>query len=114
MVTALLVLVIAYFGFIAGSDEISIYSDASEVGDKVLLQGEVVGKRATFTGGHLLLNVESGGSIIRVFVHRNSGAGQVNLSVAVEDEVEILGTVDEYEGEKEIIVENAGDIRILK
>jgi DNA/RNA endonuclease YhcR with UshA esterase domain len=114
MIMALLVLIIAYFGFIAGDAAPSEYSDNSEIGDKIILQGEVVGKRGTFTGDHLILTVDADKGLTKVFIHRNKGAGQVNLSVNVADHVEIIGIVDEYEGDKEIIVDSPENIRILE
>ncbi len=114
MIMALLVLIIAYFGFIAGEAGPSEYSDNSKIGDKIILQGEVVGKRGTFTGDHLILTVDVDKSLTKVFIHRNNGAGQVNLSVNVADNVEIIGILDEFEGEREIIVDGAENIRILQ
>lgn len=113
MVTAFLVLVIAYFGFIAGSTDLLEYSDTSGIGDRVMLHGEVVGKRGTYTGDHLILTVDSNSGLIKVFIRSNSGAAMVNESVDVAHRVEIIGTVDEYEGEREIVVEQPGDIRVL-
>lgn len=113
MIMALLVLIIAYFGFIAGDAGPSEYSYKSQIGDNIILQGEVVGKRGTFTGDHLILTVDVDNSLTKIFIHRNNGAGQVNLSVNVADHVEIIGKVDEYEGNKEIIVDRPQDIKIL-
>ena len=113
MIMALMVLIIAYFGFIANDAEPSEYSDKSQIGDNIILHGEVVGKRGTFTGDHLILTVDVDNSLTKVFIHRNNGAGQVNRSVNAADHVEIIGIVDEYEGDKEIIVDRPENIRIL-
>lgn len=114
MVMSFLVIVIAYFGFIAGGSAPSEYSDHSNIGDKVILHGQVVDKRGTFTGDHLILTVDCKGSLVKVFVNRNYGASVVNDSVHVTDTVEVTGILDEYEGEKEIVVEKSGDVRILE
>ncbi len=114
MVMALLVIIIAYFGFIAGGSDPSEYTDRSNVGDKVMLHGQVVDKRGTFTGDHLILTVDSERSIVKVFVNRNNGASLVNKSVDVADTVEITGILEEYEGEIEIVVERPGDVRVLQ
>lgn len=114
MIMALLVLIIAYFGFVAGDAGPSTYSDNSKIGDLVILQGEVVGKRGTYTGDHLILTVDVDRSLTRVFIHRNNGAGQVGLSVNVADHVEITGIVDEYQGDKEIRVISPENIRIVE
>ncbi|MDF1557112.1 MAG: nucleotide-binding protein [ANME-2 cluster archaeon] len=111
---ALLVLIIAYFGFIAGSFDHSVYSEESDIGDRVLLQGQVVGKRGTFTGDHLILTVDHKDGLVKVFINRNNGAAKVNDTVDIADSVEVKGILDEYEGDKEIIVEGPGDIRVVE
>ncbi|MBW6518481.1 MAG: hypothetical protein K0A89_08280 [ANME-2 cluster archaeon] len=113
MVMALLVIIIAYFGFIAGDTTPSEYSESSNVGDRVILHGQVVDKRGTFTGNHLILTIDSESTIVKVFVNRNNGASAVNKSVNVADTVEITGILDEYEDEKEIVVEEAEDVKVL-
>ncbi len=113
MVMSLLVIIIAYFGFIAGGSAPSEYSDHSNVGDRVILLGQVVDKSGTIAGDHLILTVDSEKSIVKVFVNKNNGASTVNKSVDVADTVEITGILDEYEGEKEIVVERPGDVRVI-
>ncbi|MDF1532646.1 MAG: OB-fold nucleic acid binding domain-containing protein [ANME-2 cluster archaeon] len=113
MVMALLVIIIAYFGFIAGDSTPSEYSEGSNVGDRVILHGQVVDKRGTFTGDHLILTIDSESTIVKVFVNRNNGASAVNKSVNVADTVEITGILDKYEDEKEIVVEEAEDVKVL-
>ncbi|MBA1341855.1 MAG: hypothetical protein C5S40_06895 [ANME-2 cluster archaeon] len=114
MVMALLVLIIVYFGFIVDSMETSQYSERSNRGDRVVLHGDVVGKRVTFTGDHLILTVDSEGSRVKVFIPCNSGAEKVNNIINIADAVEVTGTVEEYQGEKEIVVEQPGDVKILE
>jgi len=113
MVMSLLVLIIAYFGFIVDSVETSQYSERSITGDRVVLHGEVVGKGGTFTGDHLILRVDSEGSRVKVFIHCDNGAGKVDNNINIADTVEVTGTVEEYQGEKEIVVEQPGDVKIL-
>ncbi len=113
MVMSLLVLIIVYFGFIADSMETSQYSDQSVTGDRVVLYGVVVGKGETVTGDHLILRVDSEGSRVKVFIHCNNGAEKVNNMIDIADTVEVAGTVEEYQGEKEIVVEQPGDVKIL-
>lgn len=114
MVMALLVLIIAYFGFIADGVETSQYSERSKTGDRVILHGDVVGKRVTFTGDHLILTVDSEGSRVKVFIPHNNGAEKVNNIINIADTVEVTGTVEEYQGENEIVVEQPGDVKILE
>jgi preprotein translocase subunit YajC len=113
MVMSLLVLIIVYFGFIADSMETSQYSEQSKTGDRVVLYGVVVGKVGTFTGDHLILRVDSEGSRVKVFIHCDNGAEKVNNIIDIADTVEVTGTVEEYQGEKEIVVEQPGDIKLL-
>ena len=113
MVMALLVLIIVYFGFIVDAVETSQYSERSNTGDRVVLHGDVVGKRVTFTGDHLILTVDREGSRVKVFIPCNNGAEKVNNIINIADTVEVTGTVEEYQGEKEIVVEQPGDVKIL-
>ena len=113
MVMALLVLIIVYFGFIVDGVETSQYSERSNTGDRVVLHGDVVGKKETITGDHLILTVDSEGSRVKVFIPRNNGAEKVNNIINIADTVEVTGTVEEYQGEKEIVVEQSGDVKIL-
>ncbi|MBC2708005.1 MAG: hypothetical protein HF977_09850 [ANME-2 cluster archaeon] len=113
MVMSLLVLIIVYFGFIVDSMETSQFSDQSVTGDRVVLYGVVVGKGGTVTGDHLILRVDSEGSRVKVFIHCNNGAEKVNNIIDIADTVEVTGTVEEYQGEKEIVVEQPGDVKIL-
>ena len=113
MVMSLLVLIIVYFGFIVDSMETSQYSDQSVTGDRVVLYGVVVGKGGTVTGDHLVLRVDSEGSRVKVFIHCNNGAEKVNNIIDIADTVEVTGTVEEYQGKKEIVVEQPGDVKIL-
>ncbi len=113
MVMALLVLIIVYFGFIADSVETSRYSERSNTGDWVVLHGDVVGIKETITGDHLILTVDSEGNRVKVFIHCNNGAEKVNNIINIADTVEVTGTVEEYQGEIEIVVEQPGDVKIL-
>ncbi len=113
MVMALLVLIIAYFGVIVDSMETSQYSEQSATGDRVVLYGDVVGKKGTFTGDHLILTVDSEGSRVKVFIHCDNGAEKVNNIIDIADTVEVTGTLEEYQGKKEIVVEQPGDVKLL-
>jgi|LGVE01.1.fsa_nt_gb DNA/RNA endonuclease YhcR with UshA esterase domain len=113
MVMALLVLIIAYFGVIVDSMETSQYSEQSATGDRVVLHGDVVGKKGTFTGDHLILTVDSEGSRVKVFIHCDNGAEKVNNIIDIADTVEVTGTLEEYQGKKEIVVEQPGDVKLL-
>ena len=114
MVMSLLVLIIIYFGFIAVSPIPQEYSDQSDIYDRVILYGEVVSKRFTYTGNHLILTVNSNGDLMKVFIPENNGAAKVDQYVNKADAVEIIGKVDEYKGEREIIVSDPKDITVVE
>jgi DNA/RNA endonuclease YhcR with UshA esterase domain len=114
MVMSLLVLIIIYFGFIEVSSIPQEYSDQSDIHDRVILHGNVVSKQFTYTGNHLILTVISNGNQIKVFIPENNGAAKVDQYVNKADTVEIIGKVDEYKGEREIIVTDPKDITIVE
>ena len=113
MIMSLLVLIIIYFGFIAVNPIPQEYSDQSDIHDRVILQGNVVGKQFTYTGNHLILTVISNGDTIKVFIPENNDAAKIDQYVNKANTVEIIGKVDEYQGEREIIVTDPKDITIV-
>lgn len=86
------------------SDFAEIYSNESDAGDMVILSGPVLSVEKTKSGGHLILSVSG----VKVFI---PGAEAYGLSVKKGDNIEITGTVDIYNGEKEIVVDSKDDIR---
>ena len=86
----------------------SDYSDLSNVGDTVMVYAKVLDMRTTFTGDHLILTVEpeSISSPLKVFIRSSAGADEISKEIIVGDMVVVKGKVDEYEGAREIIVEN--------
>jgi DNA/RNA endonuclease YhcR with UshA esterase domain len=105
LITAALCLIIAYFGF---SSAPAVYSDDSKLGDRVYVEGTVLTKKMTRTGGHLILTISD--LNIKVFVPDNSGAKEVYDFVRIGDYVRITGKVSEYRNAREIVVERARDI----
>ncbi|RXE56773.1 hypothetical protein ABH15_00955 [Methanoculleus taiwanensis] len=83
------------------------YSETVEDGTLVMLEGSVDAVSVTRTGGHLLLSVAG----VPVFVPAGSATG---LDLHEGDPVFIYGTVQTYRGEKEVVVNSPGDIRILR
>ena len=81
------------------------YSDAAHDGDLVYLQG-VIGRMAhTQEGGHLILEVEG----LPVFVPASASQGH---AFRMGDTISLYGTVQTYRGEREIVVQDGGDIWI--
>ncbi|WMW24657.1 OB-fold nucleic acid binding domain-containing protein [Methanolobus sediminis] len=112
---ALFSLAIAYTFFYSGNpaDDIKSFSSSSLPGDDVRLEGDILTKRFTYSGDHLLMDVDSGSGIVKVFIPSASGSKDVDSMVNVNDRVLIFGTVSEYEGELEVVVDNSGDVTVL-
>lgn len=90
--------------------EFKQYNPESEVGERVNLEAEVLSKRFTYTGGHLLLRVDCNSEPLTVFVPGNAGVEALDESIHEGDIVSITGIVAEYEGEREIKVTDKADI----
>lgn len=88
------------------------YTHESEVGERVTLDAEVLSKRFTYTGDHLLLDVDFDSEMLVVFVPRTAGAEALNSSIKKGDFISITGTISEYKGKREITVERKEDIAL--
>ena len=108
-------LAIAYATFFSGDADASVgsFSPSSVPGDKVRLEGDVLSKRFTYTGDHLLMNVDHGLGVIKVFVPSSNGANDVDSLISENEAVVIVGIVKDYEGELEIVLQNSDDITLL-
>jgi hypothetical protein len=84
----------------------SPYSTRSQVGDLVSLQGTVERVTVTQSGNHLMLRVDG----IPVFV---PASARGDLVVLEGDRMAVLGTVQIYQGEREIVVQAKEDLRVL-
>ncbi len=98
----------------AGKSEVKAiqYTHESEVGEKVTLDAEVLSKRFTYTGDHLLLEVDFDSEVLSVFIPKTAGAEALNDSINEGDIISITGTISEYKGKKEINVERKEDITL--
>jgi DNA/RNA endonuclease YhcR with UshA esterase domain len=120
LVMALFSLSIAYMLFgqeLAGAEQQSKgkalqYTHESEVGEKVSLDAEVLSKRFTYTGDHLLLEVNFDSEVLSVFIPKTAGAEALNESINEGDFISITGIISEYNGGKEIKVERKEDITL--
>jgi DNA/RNA endonuclease YhcR with UshA esterase domain len=88
------------------------YTHESEVGERVTLDAEVLSKRFTYTGDHLLLEVEFDSEVLGVFIPKTAGAEALNSSINEGNFISITGIISEYEGKKEITVERKEDITL--
>lgn len=84
----------------------SPFSSESREGDLVSLQGTVERVTITESGGHLMLRVDG----IPVFV---PASARGDLIILEGDRVALVGTVQVYRGEKEIVVQGGDDIQVL-
>ena len=109
---------VAYVTFFQGNGEgISSVAmqltERSSVGDLVYFEGTILSKKFTFKGDHLLLSVDHGQNIIKVFIPNNNGAVDIDNMVNENDYVRIQGIVDEYQGELEVVVQSKNDVNTL-
>jgi len=90
--------------------EAKTYTRESSEGDKVFLEAQVLSKRLTYTGGHLLLQIDCNSEVLSVFIPKTAGAEALNNSIQIGDFISVTGTVSEYEGKREVKVERKEDI----
>ncbi|WP_292373324.1 OB-fold nucleic acid binding domain-containing protein [Methanosarcina sp. UBA411] len=90
--------------------EVRQYTRESVEGEKVFLEAEVLSKRFTYTGGHLLLQIDCDSEVLSVFIPKTAGADALNLSIQEGDFISLTGTVEEYEGKREIKVDKKENI----
>ncbi|KGK99326.1 nucleotide-binding protein [Methanococcoides methylutens] len=115
LVMAILSLAVAHFTYLPGelTGDIQPLTDSSGLGEKVFVEGNVLSKRITYTGDHLILEVDQNTQPITVFVPNNHGAEEINEKISTNDQVRVTGILDKYEGELEIIVQKANDVKIF-
>jgi len=82
------------------------FTGASEDGDLVSLAGTIDHLRVTRTGDHLLMQVNN----TSIFI---SGPVAQQLALRNGDAVSLVGIVQTYEGNKEVVVQAASDISPL-
>lgn len=93
-------------GFIGKHPFASDYSNSSADGELVSTHGTIGEVMVIKNGGHLILVVDN----VTVFIPAHV-AGSV--SYAKGQNIMLYGTVQTYRGEKEIVVNSAGDISLL-
>lgn len=94
-------------------EEARQYTRESGEGEKVFLEAQVLSKRLTYTGEHLLLQVDCNSEVLSVFIPKTAGAEALNNSIQKGDFISVIGTVSEYEGKREIKVERKEDILLV-
>lgn len=111
---ALLSLAIAYATFFTEgtTGEIKEFSSSSLPGDEVHFEGDVLTKRMTYTGDHLLMEIDYGSGVVTVFVPSDNGAQDVNARINENDHIIVTGIVDEYEGEVEVVIQDIDGVTL--
>lgn len=109
----LLSLSVAYVTFYQDGTQIQELSASSRPGEIVYLEGTVASERFTNTGDHLLIDVEHGSGITKVFVSRDKGAQEISSIIAENNKVRVTGEVQEYQDELEIVVQDVSGIELL-
>ncbi len=111
LIISLTTLSIAYL-FLSGSQS-TAYSNSSRTGEKVHISGVVNAKQPTRTGGNLILELNSNSTRIKIFIPENAGAAEVAKKVKIGDRVNVQGTLQEYKGEREIVIRDSNDVVVL-
>ena len=118
LVMAILSLGVAYVTFFQNDDG-SVSNGAlqlteqSAIGDFVYLEGSILNKKFTFKGDHLLLSIDHGQNVVKIFIPNDKGALEVDNLVNENEYVRIQGTLDEYQGEREVVVNSKNDVIVL-
>ncbi|AKB52051.1 OB-fold nucleic acid binding domain protein [Methanosarcina barkeri str. Wiesmoor] len=94
-------------------EEARQYTRESGEGEKVFLEAQVLSKRLTYTGGHLLLQVDCNSEVLSIFIPKTAGAEALNNSIQKGDFISVTGTVSQYEGKREIKVERKEAILLV-
>ncbi|MGP8328928.1 MAG: OB-fold nucleic acid binding domain-containing protein [Methanosarcinaceae archaeon] len=118
LVMAILSLAVAYATFFQNDGEridrnIIQLNEQSSIGDYVFLEGTILNKKFTFKGDHLLLSIDHNQNIVKVFIPKSNGAEYIDNLLNENDYVRIQGIVNEYQGEREVIVQNKDGVATL-
>ena len=83
------------------------FSEQSQEGDLVIVSGTIDTVTLTRTGGHCILVVNN----LSVFIPNQIAAGQ---SFPHGTKITVIGTVQTYQGKKELMVQSASDIVVTE
>jgi len=109
---SLAVLSIAYLFLSAGST--AEYSNNSRIGEQVYASGIVTAKQPTRSGENLILELNSNSIKIKVFIPKSASAGELAKKIKIGDRVRVRGTLQEYKGEREVVIREAKDVSIAR
>jgi len=97
----------AVLGFVGKQPFARPFSEKVPDGELVMAEGNISQVSLTHSGGNMVLLVDN----ISIFVPAQVANG---MSVEKGDPVKVFGTVQTYQGTKEIVVGSAGDLKVLK
>lgn len=96
------------------SGENAVIPTTNDVGKTVYTEGSVLSKRMTFTGDHLIVQIEcTDRTVLPVFVPKSVGASAIYSKADIGHRVGVKGSVEEYNGTLEIVLKNENDFHIL-
>jgi DNA/RNA endonuclease YhcR with UshA esterase domain len=81
------------------------YSYDSKNGTRVSVAGPVLSKDVTYQGGHIVLSVKTDYGPVDVFVSTGSDAYAAASTTKPGSEIEAVGLVQVYKGQKEVVAE---------
>jgi len=109
-------LAVAFWAFGADEGASSALSSSSNAGASTdysstdeTLQGQVLEIKTTKSGGNLILRLDS--TTLPIFVPANAGAEEIEKKIQPGDKIQVKGSISDYQGEKELKVSRASDIR---
>lgn len=109
-------LAVAFWAFAADEGASPALSNSPNVGASTdysskggTLQGQVLEMKTTKSGGNLILRLDS--TNLPIFVPSSVGAEEIKKKIQPGDKIQVKGSVSNYQGEKELKVTQAADIR---
>jgi len=97
------------------ASETPVIPTKSDIGKIVYVEGTVLNKRMTYTGGNLIVNIEcKDDSVVMLFIPKSSGAASLNDRVEVNDFIGVKGPVEEYGGSLEVVLKDEKNLREIK
>lgn len=103
LVCALIAIAILFFVMSGGTHK--PFTKDSAVGDKVLVEGTLLSKERTYTGGHLIAIVKTDSGLAKLFVPSTSESYDAVQNAIPGDDLRITGEVEVYRGEKEVVAD---------
>jgi hypothetical protein len=105
-------LALAFWAFSPEEGELDSSSDSvSQENAGLSVEGLVLEKKPTKSGGNLLLKLDS--TPLPIFIPARAGAKEIQARIKAGDRVKIRGTVSAFQGNEELVVSRQADIQVL-